>query len=65
MIKIKGKLKPNQEREPDLDLNYSKKDIELITGYLEVFEEQVIQHIDKNVNKMILFLLKSQLFNEN
>ena len=50
---------------PDLDLNYSGKDIELITGYLEVFEEQVTQNIDKNVNKMILFLLKSQLFNEN
>ena len=42
-----------------------KRDIELITGYLEVFEEQVIQHIDKNVNEMILYLLKSQLFNEN
>ena len=60
-MKRKGKLKPNQEREPDLDLNYSEKDIELITGYLEVFEEQVIQHIDRNVNEMTLFLLKSQI----
>ena len=51
--------------ELDLDMNYSEKDIELITSYLEVFEEQVIQHIDRNVNEMILFLLKSQLLNEN
>ena len=65
MIKRKRKLKPNQEREPDLNLYYSKKGIELITCCLEVFEEQVIHHININVDRMTNFSLKSQLFNKN
>ena len=48
-----------------MNLYYSEKDIELITGCLEVFEEQVIHHININVNEMTNFSLKSQLFNKN
>ena len=65
MIRRKGKLKPNQEREPDLDLNYFENDVELITGCREVSEEQVIHPIDRNVNEMTNFSLESQLFNTN
>ena len=59
------KLNPNQEKKPNLNLNYSVKDVELITGYPDVFEEQVNHHINKNVKENKIILLKSQLFNEN
>ena len=64
-MKRKGKLKPNQEKKPNLNLNYSMKDVELITGYPDVFEEQVNHPINKNVNEMRILLLRSQLFNKN
>ena len=41
-----------QKRKLDLDLNYFETDVELVTGCVEVFEEQVIHHINRNVNKM-------------
>ena len=46
-------------------MNYLVKDIELITGCLKMSEEQVNHRIDINVNEVTIFLLKSQLFNEN
>ena len=58
-MKRKRKLKPNYEKKPNLNLNYSVKDVELITGYLDVFEEQVNHHINKNVNEMTILFLKS------
>ena len=64
-MKRNEKLKPNQEKKLNLNLNYSVKDVGLITGCLKVFEEQINHHINRNINEMILFLLKSQLFNEN
>ena len=63
--KEKGKIKPIYERKPNMNLNYFVKDVELITCCLEVSEEQVNHHIDRNVNEVTIFLLKSQLFNEN
>ena len=59
------KLKPNYEKPPNMNLNYSLKDVGLITGCMDVFEEQINHHINKNVNKVTILLLKSQLFNEN
>ena len=44
--------------EPNLKLNYFVKDTELITGFLEVLEEQVIHHINRNVNEMKNFSLE-------
>ena len=62
---MKKKLKPNQEKKPNLNINYFVKDVGLIIGCLDVFEEQINHHINKNVNKVTILLLKSQLFNEN
>ena len=39
-----------------MNLNYFEKGVELITGFLEAFEEQLIHHININVNEMITIL---------